>query len=188
MSEASSALPGATFEGYVSVKEAGLRGMITLRGDLAEPKLKAAVKNLTGVDVPKIGNINLKGTKGAAWMSPNELLLLLPYDKAASGVEKLSKALKGSHFLAVNVSDARAVFQIKGKGTREVLAKISPADLSPDAINPGEIRRTRLAQVAAAFWMRDQNNFEIVCFRSVASYVFGLLKHSSQADSEVGFF
>ena len=32
---ATSALPGATYQGFVTVAEAGLRGMITLRGDLS---------------------------------------------------------------------------------------------------------------------------------------------------------
>lgn len=185
MSEASSALPGAEYDGYVRVREAGLCGMITLHGELSGARLKAAVRKLTGTDVPGPGLVSLKGVKGAAWMSPDEVLLLLPYDKAASGVVALDKALKGTHFLAQNVSDARAVFQISGRGAREVLAKLSPADLSPGGIRPGQIRRTRVAQVAAAFWMHDENSFELVCFRSVAEYVFGLLQHASRPGSEV---
>lgn len=49
-------------------------------------------------------------------------------------------------------------------------------------------RRTRLAQVPAALRMVDDETFEVICFRSVAQYVFDLLKVAGQPGSEVGFF
>ena len=185
MSNAISAMQGASYEGYVTVEEAGLCGMITLRGDLSDAKLKTAAKKLVGVEVPGTRGINLKGAKGAAWMSPDELLLMVPHADVEKGVAALTKALKGTHILVHNVSDARAVFRLKGAAVREVLAKLSPADVSPNALPVGEIRRTRLAQVAAAFWMADGETAEIVCFRSVAQYVFGVLKVSAQPGSQV---
>jgi len=49
------------------------------------------------------------------------------------------------------------------------------------------VRRTRFAQVPAAFWMQDDNSAEVVAFRSVAAYVFGLLKTAAAA-GPVGHF
>ena len=49
MSEAVSALNGAEFNGAVRISEAGLLGMITLRGDLEDAKLAAAVKAAAGI-------------------------------------------------------------------------------------------------------------------------------------------
>jgi sarcosine oxidase subunit gamma len=49
-------------------------------------------------------------------------------------------------------------------------------------------RRSRLAQVPAAFWMPDAETFQIVCFRSVARYMFDLLSIAAQPGSEVGHF
>ncbi len=187
MSEAVSALPEATSDGYVSVTEAGPRGMITLRSDLGAGKLKNAVKKLAGVDVPVSGRIALKADRGAAWMSPDELLILVPYADAAASAAELHEALKGTHYLVANVSDARAVFELRGKALREILAKISPADVSKAGFAPGQIRRSRLAQVAGAFWLTDEETAEIVCFRSVAAYVLGLLEHSARSGSEVGY-
>ena len=37
---------------------------------------------------------------------------------------------------------------------------------------------------AAALWQQDQG-FTLVCFRSVAAYVMGLLSHSAQPGSEL---
>jgi sarcosine oxidase subunit gamma len=51
-------------------------------------------------------------------------------------------------------------------------------------LEPNELRRTRAAQVAAAFW-KDEAGYTLVCFRSVASYMMGLLTHSAQNGSEL---
>ncbi len=188
MSEPVSALNGASFDGTVAVREAGLQGMITLRGDLSSAKMKKAVKNATGAAIPGTREIAVSRESAAAWMSPDELLLMVPYDTAAEALGKIDAALKGEHYLAVNVSDARAVFEIAGAGVREVIAKLCPVDMAPGAFEPGTIRRTRMAQVAAAFWMVDAETVRVVCFRSVAGYVFGLLCDAAEPGGEVGFF
>ncbi|SLN22562.1 Sarcosine oxidase, gamma subunit family [Pseudoruegeria aquimaris] len=182
-----SPLAGAESSGFAKVSEAGLRGMITLRGDLADAGFAGAVKAVTGCDVPGRREVVEQGGKGVAWMSPDELLVMVPHAEAEAAVAQLSQALAGSHFLAVNVSDARAVFTIEGAGAREVLAKLAPVDLSPEAFGAGQIRRTRLAQVPAAFWLSGEEVFTLVAFRSVAQYVFDLLTVSAKAGSEVGF-
>ena len=187
MSNAVSALQGVTSEGFAMITEAGLRGMITLRGDLSSAKLKKAVKSAAGVDVPAQRSCNSAGDKAVAWMSPDELLVMVPYAEVVDATSRLVKALEGEHALAVNVSDARAVFTIEGEGGREVLAKLSPVDLSRETFTTGMFRRTRLAQAAVAFWMRDETTFELVCFRSEAQYVFDVLSMSAKAGSEVGF-
>lgn len=188
MYDAVSALEGVNFTGLVQVQEAGLRGMLTLRGDLGSLKLKNAVKKLTGVVVPDIGGINLKNDKGVAWMSPDELLILLPYNQARTAIATLSKTLNKTHHLAVNVSDARAVFTLSGVQARDVLAKLTPADMSQQGFEPGQIRRSRIAQVPAAFWQSADQEITLVCFRSVAGYVFDFLKNAANTDSRVDYF
>lgn len=187
MSNAVSALDGQVAPGEVTVRELGLRGMVTLRGDLSSRKLQNICKKLTGVAFPKQGGVASEGDKGLAWMSPDEVLVMVPHAKALEAVAAIEAALKGEHFLAVNVSDARAVFSVQGAFSREVIAKLAPADLHPDRFKEGMMRRTRLGQVAAAFWMVDEETFNVICFRSVAEYTFGLLKASAGA-GEVGFF
>jgi sarcosine oxidase subunit gamma len=115
-------------------------------------------------------------------MSPDEYLLILPYAEVTDALAKLAKSLAGEHYLAVDVSDARAVFRVEGDKAADVLRKLSPVDF--DRLEPGELRRSRAAQVAVALWQQDQG-FTLVCFRSVAAYVMGLLTHSAQAGSEI---
>lgn len=187
MSNAVSALQGKVAPGEVTIREAGLRGMIILRGDLSDKKLRKVCTDLSGANFPDRGQANCDGEKGLCWMSPDELLVLVPYADAAQAVAAIDKALGGTHYLAENVSDARALIIVEGSFGREVIAKLAPADLHPDSFQPGDFRRTRLGQVAAAFWMRDEDTFEVICFRSVAAYTFGLLAASAKAGA-VGHF
>jgi len=188
MSEAVSALQGAAFTGFCTVQDAGPVGMITLRGDLANAKFRKAVTGASGTASPGQGAIVSEGMSSLCWMSPDELLLLCPYADVAATMAKLTKALAGTHHLAVNVSDARALISVAGLDAREVIAKLSPADVSPAAFAPGQLRRTRLAQVPAGFWMPDETTFNVICFRSVAQYAFDLLRVAAAPGSEPGYF
>jgi sarcosine oxidase subunit gamma len=187
MSDAQSALDGASYEGLLTVRDAGLRGMITLRGDLNAPEFAKAVKSATGLALPGSRQIVTKGDVSLAWMSPDELLILTAYDDAPKMVSKLEKALAGQHHLVANVSDARAIFTLSGPRGREVLAKLTPADLSPEAFGAGEIRRSRLAQIAAAFWLGAPDEITLVCFRSTADYAFRLLSNAARPGGAVDF-
>jgi len=180
MSDPISALSGAVSEGPVTVRDLGLHGMVTLRGDLSDAKLRAAVTGITGAEIPEMRRIALSGEYGVAWMSPDEVLLLVPYAEAGTVVARLGAELEGIHHLAVDVSDARALIEVSGPYARDVLAKVAPVDLAADAFGPGDLRRTRLAQVAGAFWMTDETTFRVICFRSVARYVFDLLSVSAK--------
>jgi sarcosine oxidase, subunit gamma len=182
MSDPVSALGGATYQGFVDIQEIGPVGMITLRCKHDAKALAKAVKAAVGTAVPAPRRIIKDGAFGAAWMAPDELLLVLPYDQVANTLAAIAKAMKGDHHLAVDVSDARAVFRIHGAKADQVLAKLTPADLT--ALQPGEIRRSRAAQVAAAFWAED-GGFTLVCFRSVARYVMDLLSQSAAPGSEL---
>lgn len=182
MSDAVVALGHAQFDGFAKITEIGPVGMISLRAGPDVKGLAKAIKAVTGTAVPPLRQILVKGDKAAGWMSPDEYLLILPYADTDSALAALAKALAGQHYLAVTVSDARSVFRIEGARADQVLTKLSPVDFA--SLGPNELRRTRTAQVAAAFW-RDDAGYTLVCFRSVAAYVMGLLSHSALPGSEL---
>jgi sarcosine oxidase subunit gamma len=189
MFEPVTATGGASYSaGIATVRELGPRGMISLRGDLSATALRKAVGDVTGLNFPDRGTCNRDGDRGVAWMSPDELLLMCPYGEVTEALAKIEKRMAKVHGLAVNVSDARTVFQIAGPGAREVIAKLAPVDMSPQGLTPGMFRRTRMAQVAAAFWMREDGSIVVVCFRSVGQYMFDLLKTAAQPESRVRYF
>lgn len=188
MSKAVSAMNGASFAGLAKVTETGLGGMITLRGDFASAKFQTAVKAATGTQAPAPRKIAFGDRGAAAWMSPDELLLLVDYDSADAVVVKLSEDLAAEHHMAVNVSDARACFAVSGDAAREVIAKVAPVDLEAGQFEAGDFRRTRFAQVAGAFWLDEAGAFHIVCFRSVAVYMYDLLCTAAHPQSKVGVY
>ena len=177
-----------TFDGLAKISQLPQRGMVTLRGDLASAKIKKAIKSIASVDVPVQGACTYSADRAVAWMSPDELLLMGPHSAVAEDVEAMSKALKGTHHLLQDVSDARAIYRIEGAACREVLAKLCPVDLSPKAYAPGKFRRTRIAQVPCAFWMPGDNSFELVAFTSVADYVWGVLCAAADPAAAVNHF
>ncbi|SDX20740.1 sarcosine oxidase subunit gamma [Roseicitreum antarcticum] len=184
MHDIRSALPGAEYEGYVTLREAGLCGMITLRGD--PDTLRDALREAAGLDLPGMRRVSVVGDHALAWMSPDEMLLMLPYADAPATAARLQSALAHRFASVADVSDARAVFHIAGPRGAEVLAKLCPVDTA--ALTPGDIRRTRAAQVACAVWVPEPGVFVLICFRSVAQYVFDALALSARPGGEVAGF
>ena len=182
MSDPVSALGQASYDGFAGVREVGPLGMILLRAMPDVAGLAGAIRAVTGTSVPAQRRIVVAGERAAGWMSPDEYLLILPYGKTGAALAALTGALKGQHHLAVVVSDARAVFRIEGDRADQVIRKLAPVDI--DSMAVGELRRTRAAQVAVALWKQD-GGFTLVCFRSVAAYVMGLLTHSAMPGSEL---
>jgi sarcosine oxidase subunit gamma len=180
-----SAVPGAEAQGLVSLREMGLQGMVSLRADLSGAV--RAVKRVTGADMPEARRMTEGQGCRVAWMSPDELLILCDHAQASKLAFDLTEALTGQHHLALDVSDARAMFSVTGEAgrLRDVLSKITPADIG--ALPAGEMRRTRLQQVAGAIWFESETEARVICFRSVARYVFDLLAMSARDGGAVGY-
>ena len=181
------ALNGASHNGIIKIKDTGLLGMITLRGDLKSNVLAKALKLELGMIIPEQRQITSTSKGSIAWMSPDELLIIIDYKNVSKTISNLNSSLSGTHNLVVDVSDARSVFSLNGGAIRDVLSKGSPADLSVDALPIGEVRRTRIAQLAVAFWFTDELNCQLICFRSVGGYIMEWLKNASEDGSEVNF-
>lgn len=171
----------------VQIEQRAGVGMITFRGNTTSGDTGKVLMDLTGCSLPDVRQINSHGEWAVAWMSQDEMLLICPHNAIHDCLTTLDKRLEGTHFLAVDMSDARAVFRISGAGSREVLAKGAPVDLARSAFEPGDFRRTRLGQVAVAFWMIEDDTFDLVCFRSVAEHVALWLKTATRPGSPVGF-
>ena len=184
MSNIQTAMNGARATGYVEVSEALATGMITLRGDLADAGVQKAVKSVIGAGVPATLAVTDADAGQILWMSPDELMIVCAYDQADQLVADLIAALGETHSMVVNVSDARAVFNLNGSATSEIIAKLAPIDMK--AMQTGTVRRTRFAQIPAAFWMTSNDSARIICFRSVGEYMFNQLRNSAQAGFEVG--
>lgn len=179
MSDPVTALQNATATGPVTVAETGPHGMLTLRGKLDDKAIAAALKKATGTTAPGPRQMVTKGDTSVLWFSPDEALVICPRADLKAKQEALSAALGNAHALVADMSDARATFRISGDDAhvREVLARLCPIDMTTFQVN--EVRRTRLAQIAAALWMPEPGEVHLVCFRSVAQYAFDLLREAA---------
>lgn len=174
-----------SYSGYVKVSEKMTTGMLTVRGEFRSSKFKTSFAKAVGTKLPKDREVIL-AKNNVAWMSPDELLILCDYADVSSLSQNLQMELKDQHHMLVNVSDARALFEISGSGIREVIAKLAPVNIA--TLEIGEIRRTRFSQIAVAFWLTSETSVSVICFSSVADYMFNLLKTSSMPNSKVGDF
>ena len=175
----------STFEGYVTVMQDFDHSMFTLRANLSSTKIKAAIKLVIGGPIPKRGFCDTYANKSVAWMSPDELLITVDGPESVVIYADLQKALKGQHALLADVSDARAVFTLKGSHGLEVLAKLSPMDFHPMQFKVGSFTRTRFAQVAGAVFRVDAETIVLICFRSVQQYMFSLLCDAARPGANV---
>lgn len=174
-----------------AVEAAPARGMLTLRGELESAAMVEAVRAATGFAVPAARRAEVEGESGVYWMSPDELLLSMPMAALPAAYAAATEALRGEHHLLVDVSDARQIFTVSGARAREVLAKGAPLDLHPMKFGLGDLRRTRLAQVAAMIALvatDPEEKFELFCFRSYAAYLQRFLMVSAAPGSEVDLF
>ncbi len=161
-------------------------GMIALRCAPHVPglgeALGGALGGMRGAALPERGRIVSANGGAVAWMSPDEWLLLCPRERTAGLLERLSRELAGEHHLLADVSDARAVFTLSGPGWREALARLGPADVSPAGFGAGMFRRSRLGQVAAAFWISGPDELRLFCRSSVAGYMEALLEGAARGE------
>lgn len=184
MSDLRTALGGARFDGYLLVHEADPRGMIQLRADLGADAVADAVHRATGAALPQPLGRSMGEGATVLWMSPDELLVQVPLDAVPKVLGDLEDGLRDHHHLVLDVSAMRTEIRLEGAAVREVLAKVVPLDMA--ALEPGTVRRTRLAQVAAAVWLEDAETAHVLCFRSVATYVFDVLATSARKGGEIG--
>lgn len=153
-------------------------GMIALRADLS--RAGDAIAEAAGLALPEPTRITTDGRRSLGWMSPDELLLVLPAAELADALRALNDALAGEHALVADVSDARAVFDVIGPQAADALTKLSPVDFA--ALPADGLRRTRAAQTAAAIW-RIEGGFRVIGFRSTGDYLSAVLSNATLAGS-----
>ena len=162
------------------------RGMVMVRGRLGNREFASALAE-AGCQVPGKGRIVHRDGIDSAWMSPDELLVMCKSGVAGKLCRNLSTSLRDIHHLAVVVSDMRAEFKVTGD-VRDVLAKGTPADLSPENFRVGDFRRSRIGQVQAAFWLSNQECARLICRRSEAEYLAGWLERATAPGSRLEFY
>ena len=149
--------------------------MISFRARKFDKSLKDDIKRVALCDFPADHRITLGNEVAIAWMAPDEILLFCPAARRDTLIGSLKAASDGADVMVTDVSDARCHFELTGPNVREVLARLSPADVSPGTLPVGTFRRSRVGQVAAAFWLSDETTLNLIAYRSVADYIADIL-------------
>ena len=81
------------FGGLTIIEEAAPRGMLMVRGNLADSSVAGAVHEVTKADIP--GKLSMTQGEGGivCWMSPDELLVIVPRERRGSAAQIMSDAL-----------------------------------------------------------------------------------------------
>ncbi len=163
------------------------RAMIQIRGDLESEAIASAISASFGVVVPKPHRILTEGARQLAWMSPDELLGMLPLEDGPAVVDSLADQLAEHHHMIAEVGSMRCEFALNG-AVRDILAKGTPADVSPEAFSVGHFRRSRIGQLQAAFWLISETRSHVLCRRSEAEYFYDWLVNAADMDSAPRYF
>lgn len=155
------------------IGEAAHRTIVNIRGDGGDA-FKAAVKSVTGVDLPVTPNTTARaGDFRILWLGPTEWWVVTQPDVAEKLVADLRQAFTGQHAAVIDVSESRTVIAISGPSARDVLARGCSLDLHPRVFQPGQCAQTGLAK---ANIMLDQVDgtpcYDVYVLKSFADYLW----------------
>jgi sarcosine oxidase subunit gamma len=172
----------------VSIEEVKNFGMVTIKGNLSDNKMREIIQSISGTQCPQIGKISDGKKMSVGWMSTDEYAIFSESSDAIKLVDRIGSKLKKFDHLCLNMSDSRRCFHLKGKGWREVISKGTPANLSPKAFGKGVLRRTRIANVAVAIWSFNETEAFIISMTSVSDFILEWLNNASLETGRISYF
>ncbi|MDE0036589.1 MAG: sarcosine oxidase, gamma subunit family protein [Gammaproteobacteria bacterium] len=170
--------------GGVVCRECLDRAFVNVRADAGDPRLRHAVAQVAGVDLPhEPGTWNHADRSRAYWLGPDEWLLVVEGDDGLEVEGRLRDALDG-RFSVADVTGAQVQLELSGHDVGKVLQKSSPYDFHPRNFPPGRCAQTVFAKATALVAAREDGAFDIVFRRSFADY---LMQWLADAAAEYGY-
>lgn len=153
-------------------------GHFNLRMD-PNSKYRAAAEAILGARLP---DAPLSSTRTEDltifWMAPDDWLVLMPFEKAASFETEFRDAMKG-HYSIVDVSGGQTVIRLAGFSAREVLQKSTMIDVHPEQFPVGKVVGTSFAKSAATLTRVEEDTYDLIVRRSFAEYIWEWLCDAS---------
>ena len=156
----------------VTIGEKSFLCHLNLRGDPGDTQFLDAAKSALGFDLPLKANTGASaGKRTVCWLGPNEWLIILPEDEAASVTENLHKALAGLFFALTDVSGGQTVVVVSGDNVLDVLAKGCSLDLHAREFGIGQCAQSHLGKAPIFLHkINEAPTFELVVRRSFSDY------------------
>jgi sarcosine oxidase subunit gamma len=156
-------------------------GYLNLRGNATDSGFVQAVESSVGIKLPVTANTVAGTERQAYWLSPDEWLLVSTGDDIEKCRAELDESLR-EHRSAVNdLSGGFVAYKLRGRGSRQLLAKGCTLDLHPGAFKTGCCAQTGLAKANVILSLSgDGDGFDVIVRRSFADYVWQWLLHAGR--------
>lgn len=147
---------------------------ISLRAGAAEVASLSTALGLALPTVPKASAAS--GNRFALWLGPDEWLVI---DEAGADL-MAAAAASGVVHSAVDVSHRNIGIIVSGPGAADAINAGCPLDLSLAAFPVGAAARTVFGKIEMVLYRVDEATFRVECWRSFATYAFGLLNEAAE--------
>jgi len=151
-----------------SLTELPMMGLLTLRVRPGHPNTDSASQDVLGRALP---------SKLRYWMSPDEWLLCVPYERTHA-MEKAWQRALGGQFSIVNVTAGYIRYELRGTAANYVLAKGTGYDVHPENFPVGKVVNTTFAKTTATLVHAKPALYHMIVRRSYADYVWRWLQDS----------
>lgn len=170
-----------TIAGEHSLRQLALCGKLNIRGNADDQHFGNAIKNVTGVALPRANTVAEKESNKLYWLGPDEWLLHCDLDKTAAIQAALRNGCGGSHYAVTEVSDYYTVMRLRGTDAAALLSKGCPLDLHDNCFQSGAIARTRFGNASILLHkLGDGESWDIQVRWSYAEYCWDYLLSGMQ--------
>ncbi len=162
--------------GALSLEERPLSGKVSLRGNAGDSAFVEALSARFSGALPTQVGQRVESGQASLWcLGPDEWRLQCELDAVEDTLAQLRDAFGQCHASAVDVSDYYTELALSGQATRDVLAKLTPLDVSAEGFPAGSQAATRMAKCSVLLHMvRDDQ--AVLCVRwSHAEYLWDYL-------------
>lgn len=166
------------------LRERPFEAKLILRAHAGDAEL--ALQAAAGLDAPD--NCRFLDAEGitAAWLSPDEFLVLGAVEKEHELAQSLASALDWRHHQVVNVTEYYTTLEFAGPKAREALMKLTTLDMHARSFVQGDARGTVFGHCNAWILQRTDDDaaggpsFDLIVRWSHADYLFCALAHAGR--------
>lgn len=147
-------------------------GQLIIR--IPEKNLKSAakaIKSVTKLAMPNTLEVTSNKDYSLFWLSPDEILLIVPEKTEADIEAKLRKAIEG-HFAIVDVTGGQTFIELSGERAELILKKSTIYDVHESNFPIGKVVTTKFALSQVIVTRTGTDSFQLIVRRSFSDYIW----------------
>ena len=172
---------------FVDVYLIGSLSSLNIRLDLTDKKSVGVVQKHIAIDIPPAQKALERDGLTLCCLSNDEYLLLNEKQENESLLNKFQKQMNLTTGVAVNTSDLRVWFLIRGNQALNALKKGVPIDLEKLQILETNFLRTKLGEIQINILFKSYNEVLISVLRSHKDYMVDWFEVCTKRGTEITF-